>query len=121
MSTSQSCVEGGADQHEERATKGHRAATHAACAVITAADDLIAGDLDTTDRVLVAGQQVDEDAPLDVPDAERRIARARDNERPALEHLEAADGRRVPAEDVETGPARSTKGAVSPLSLVIRG
>jgi hypothetical protein len=87
--------------------------THAAGAVVAAADDLVAGNLDAADRVLVAGQQVDKDALLDVPDAERRIARARDHERPALEHLEAADGRGVPAEDVKAGAEADGRKAVS--------
>ena len=51
--------------------------------------------------MLVASQEAELDALLNVPDAKRGIARARDGDGSAIEDLETADSRDVASEDMQ--------------------
>ena len=51
--------------------------------------------------MLVASKEAELDALLDVPDAKRGIARARDGDGSAIEDLETADSRDVASEDMQ--------------------
>lgn len=78
--------------------------TYAAGAVVAPAHDLVACDFDAPHRVLMAREEMDQFSLLDVPDAEGRITRAGDDDRPALEDLQASNGGGVAVEDVQASP-----------------
>lgn len=94
MSRSQSCErerkrKESARRVDVRLQEGPK--THATSAVIASADDLVPGDFNTSDGMLMSGEKMKEDALLNVPDAKRRVSRARDGDGTTVKNFEASN------------------------------
>lgn len=75
---------------------------HSASGVVASADDFVAANFDAADAVLVADEQADLIAVLNVPDSDSGISRARDGYWATIEYFQASNGRIVPTHDMQT-------------------
>lgn len=75
-------------------------APHSSRGVVAARHDNVVFDLQTSHAGLMADEHVLAESSLDVPDAQRRVSRARDGQS-VVGHLQASHGRRVTSEGVD--------------------
>lgn len=83
----------------------HANDTHPARRIVAPADRLVPADVDGPDAHRMSRKDMHRLAPVDVPDADGTITRARDGDRATVEDAEAADGRGVAGEGVDAESA----------------
>lgn len=98
------------DQQDVRRGKREKVTTDPTSRIITPTNDLIPAHLQTPDRQLMAIQDVQTNALLDVPYSDGFVPRARNGDGTTVEDAHASDGGDVTAEEVEAAAVEGRGG-----------
>ena len=74
------------------------------CMVVAAADDTVPAYVQRAHTVFMSNKYPQQATPLDIPNAQCTVARARYGDGPVVEYLETADRRAVPRESIDAVP-----------------